>query len=279
MKRYNGFTLIELLVVIAIIAILAAILFPVFAKVREKARQTSCLSNEKQLGLGITQYIQDNDQRMPASIWGNYKGALGWAAQIYPYVKSAGVYTCPDDPTPGLHVSYNLNSNVAPSDWENNKPGGAGPVNLSAKASDFAAPTMTVILYEVAYNEACDVTDKTPDSQSASGNGTTAPIFNGVYDTGVLGNVTPPTAYYSGTVTGCPGTDCWYSVTHYWNNKVGRHTGGSNFLYYDGHAKWSNGVNIGAGANNNNAGNCGTLNTLAPNTACTTGYAGTFSVE
>jgi prepilin-type N-terminal cleavage/methylation domain-containing protein len=64
MKR-NGFTLIELLVVIAIIAILAAILFPVFAKVREKARQASCASNEKQLGLAFVQYIQDYDESMP----------------------------------------------------------------------------------------------------------------------------------------------------------------------------------------------------------------------
>src|SRR5258707_9076849 len=63
-----GFTLIELLVVIAIIAILAAILFPVFSKVREKARQTTCLSNEKQLGLGITQYLQDNDEMYPFGV-------------------------------------------------------------------------------------------------------------------------------------------------------------------------------------------------------------------
>ncbi|MEN6404264.1 MAG: prepilin-type N-terminal cleavage/methylation domain-containing protein, partial [Armatimonadia bacterium] len=63
MKR--GFTLIELLVVIAIIAILAAILFPVFAKAREKARQTSCLNNCKQLGTAIVQYCQDYDERMP----------------------------------------------------------------------------------------------------------------------------------------------------------------------------------------------------------------------
>lgn len=64
-KSIKGFTLIELLVVIAIIAILAAILFPVFAKVREKARQISCLSNEKQMGLGILQYVQDNDETFP----------------------------------------------------------------------------------------------------------------------------------------------------------------------------------------------------------------------
>ena len=72
MKRRSGFTLIELLVVIAIIAILAAILFPVFAQAREKARQISCVSNEKQLALGIIQYVQDYDETYP--IW--YPGRL-----------------------------------------------------------------------------------------------------------------------------------------------------------------------------------------------------------
>src|ERR1700749_3137570 len=89
-----GFTLIELLVVIAIIAILAAILFPVFAKVREKARQTSCLSNQKQLGLGIMQYVQDYDEafpcgNLPSQFGGLYGGGAGWANQVYSYIKSA----------------------------------------------------------------------------------------------------------------------------------------------------------------------------------------------
>src|SRR5579872_7119000 len=98
MNRNKGFTLIELLVVIAIIAILAAILFPVFAKVREKARQTSCLSNEKQLGLGILQYTQDNDESfMPSDNGAVGMNGHGWASRIYPYVKSTGVYSCPDD--------------------------------------------------------------------------------------------------------------------------------------------------------------------------------------
>ena len=107
-----GFTLIELLVVIAIIAILAAILFPVFAKVREKARQTSCLSNEKQLGLAFVQYTQDYDECYPGTLYyGN-----GWSSRIYPYVKSIGCYTCPDDPTAAgvgqNAISYGLNDNL-----------------------------------------------------------------------------------------------------------------------------------------------------------------------
>src|SRR5665213_963172 len=102
----SGFTLIELLVVIAIIAILAAILFPVFAKVREKARQTSCLSNEKQLGLGLIQYAQDNDEFFVCGINANGDpvNGKGWAGEVYPYVKSTSVYHCPDDPT--VAVSY-----------------------------------------------------------------------------------------------------------------------------------------------------------------------------
>ena len=98
-KRRHGFTLIELLVVIAIIAILAAILFPVFQKVRENARRASCASNEKQLGLAFTQYAQDSDEFLPYDRNSNYAaaGAPGyWGTMIYPFVKSVGVFTCPD---------------------------------------------------------------------------------------------------------------------------------------------------------------------------------------
>src|SRR4051812_23892404 len=110
MNRRKGFTLIELLVVIAIIAILAAILFPVFAKAREKARQATCVSNLKQLGLGLTQYLQDNDERYPSAANGQTNqisaGALGyWPYAISPYVKSRGVYRCPDELTANA-VSY-----------------------------------------------------------------------------------------------------------------------------------------------------------------------------
>ena len=89
MKR--GFTLIELLVVIAIIAILAAILFPVFARAREKARQTSCLSNVKQIGLGFTMYFQDYDETVP----GARLNIDGWTGMVTPYVKNEQIFTCP----------------------------------------------------------------------------------------------------------------------------------------------------------------------------------------
>ncbi len=113
-KRPSGFTLIELLVVIAIIAILAAILFPVFAQAREKARQATCLSNTKQMTLGVLQYVQDYDERLPLSMF--YDGAAWtvgststpadvfghtptrdsyWSNSIAPYIKNYQIYNCP----------------------------------------------------------------------------------------------------------------------------------------------------------------------------------------
>ena len=94
--RTRGFTLIELLVVIAIIAILAAILFPVFARAREKARQASCLSNLKQLGLATLMYTQDNDETLPAE--GGPTSAFDWPMPLVPYMKNAGIVVCPSAP-------------------------------------------------------------------------------------------------------------------------------------------------------------------------------------
>ena len=104
----RGFTLIELLVVIAIIAILAAILFPVFARARENARKANCQSNLKQIGLAFLQYVQDYDERMPPCrnspdpcLWPSpYNGALvtwSWPQFVMPYLKNFGILKCPSD--------------------------------------------------------------------------------------------------------------------------------------------------------------------------------------
>ena len=96
MINRKAFTLIELLVVIAIIAILAAILFPVFAQAREKARQISCASNYKQLGLAVMQYSQDNDELYPIGCDAGWWDCT-WVINIQPYVKILNIFACPDD--------------------------------------------------------------------------------------------------------------------------------------------------------------------------------------
>jgi prepilin-type N-terminal cleavage/methylation domain-containing protein len=122
----RGFTLIELLVVIAIIAILAAILFPVFARAREKARQTACLNNIKEMGLGMLMYAQDYDEMFPAMSLGpvgpipvvpehpafNRHSTLGyfncWSNGIYPYIKNVQIFLCPSTTTNCYGVAYGL---------------------------------------------------------------------------------------------------------------------------------------------------------------------------
>ena len=97
----RGFTLIELLVVIAIIAILAAILFPVFARAREKARQTSCLSNVKEIVLGTLMYIQDYDERLPRLYYnqpGQTPNRVSITMMIEPYLKNIQIWNCPSAP-------------------------------------------------------------------------------------------------------------------------------------------------------------------------------------
>ncbi len=120
----KGFTLIELLVVIAIIAILAAILFPVFARAREKARQASCQSNEKQISLAMMMYTQDYDECLPivgwvdTAVWPN--GATGgnpWHMKIYPYHKSVQVFNCPSGSymwagEPSTSIKYGANATL-----------------------------------------------------------------------------------------------------------------------------------------------------------------------
>ena len=225
----SGFTLIELLVVIAIIAILAAILFPVFATAREKARQISCVSNEKQLGLGFMQYIQDNDERLPCGI--NYRvetpEGAGWAGEIYPYVKSTGVYKCPDDPTPtsgtNSPVSYAFNGQQI---VRNNT---GDPVGISGAIAKFNAPASTVLVSEV-QGAPSEIT--LPDEgYSANHSVNLSPTSDGVeMYSGKNGNATAVIGYLGAQETG-----------RNWNinsatNAI--HTGGSNYLLSDGHAKW-----------------------------------------
>ena len=252
----KAFTLIELLVVIAIIAILAAILFPVFAKVREKARTISCLSNMKQLGLGFTQYNQDNDEKNPNGVNYSYPGGNGWAGQLYPYVKSEKVYSCPDDTgtASATFASYAYNSNNA-------APTG-GSVD-SYSIAKYNSPSKTVLLFEVqgnSFGAGNTANNAVIDDSETDGNGGFSPAGWGA------GN---GSAY---TITGAGAYNAPVSLkiaTGYMRNAsvadqarytgpTGRHTDGSNFLMADDHAKWFRGNAVSAGVTNPSETDCNT---------------------
>ena len=160
--RRKGFTLIELLVVIAIIAILAAILFPVFARAREKARQTSCLNNLKELGLGMLMYAQDYDETfarinpgpttfanpvVPGDTVFGYHPDYGyfgsWASVIYPYIKNTQIYLCPSSSYSCYGVAYGL-----PAHGANPAGGRLTMFNNCLKLADFARPAEILMITE-----------------------------------------------------------------------------------------------------------------------------------
>jgi prepilin-type N-terminal cleavage/methylation domain-containing protein/prepilin-type processing-associated H-X9-DG protein len=242
MKRIvvvRAFTLTEMLVVIAIITILTAVLFPVFAAAREKARQTACISNEMQLGLAILQYTQDYDELFP---WGytfsdGSSGGAGWGGLVYPYTKSLKVYACPDD---NFNVKNTADSQVS---YAYNVELPQNPVQR------LTSPDKTVLLCEVSHIEA-ELTvsngfDQSPwtgqYSPSTEGiclYGAGPSVANGVptgvdFATGYMGG--------RGEFTGCgPNYNRFLTA-------AGRHSTGSNFLSADGHAKWLIGNDVSSG--------------------------------
>jgi prepilin-type N-terminal cleavage/methylation domain-containing protein/prepilin-type processing-associated H-X9-DG protein len=204
----KGFTLIEILVVIAIISILAAILFPVFARARENARRASCLSNLKQIGLGIMQYTQDYDERYPLCIrgqWGNpaaytkvtdpslpgahfktndgsnYDHWFTWMDMVQPYIKSWQVFVCPSATNNAIYPSYGYNYYLR---------------SYSVSMSEIESPSLTVL--------SMDDNDQ-----------------------------------YNLISVSCASAGVWIVDTtasrHQW---VAPHLEGSNFIFFDGHAKW-----------------------------------------
>lgn len=211
-RKGKGFTLIELLVVIAIISILAAILFPVFARARENARRASCQSNLKQIGLGMFMYSQDYDEKFVSHFMvdtPDKSNPYGWADALQPYLKSTQIFQCPSetnsaalgtsgtfsgipDPTAFGYTDYYINVALA---------------GVSDAALD--SPSLTVMLGEggkgSAYNEG------NARYQGDSGVGTGS--------------------------SGCTIADRLAESSIYQGGMT-RHLGGANFTFADGHVKW-----------------------------------------
>ncbi len=273
----RGFTLIELLVVIAIIAILAAILFPVFQSVRENARRTACLSDEKQIGLGVVQYMNDNDSRYPIASYA-YSGAgsgptsgalMCWPDLIQPYLKNWRIFRCPDVSADPLGM------------WD------GGGVGRNSVASEDANGIVGNGWWEWggSYGMNTDYLNPIRDDQN-NGNGFKSPgsMFglpvsendldssaNTVFATDIKPEVSPSGgayayAYFAESPAVCQ-APIPYEVFGGWGKNQfpeggyttepvtgtgefsTRHGGGGNVLFCDGHAKWMTPGNLAAGTN------------------------------
>jgi prepilin-type N-terminal cleavage/methylation domain-containing protein/prepilin-type processing-associated H-X9-DG protein len=248
----RAFTLIELLVVIAIIAILAAILFPVFSQAREKARQTSCLSNTKQMGLGLNMYSQDYDGNLCQTSWelGSFKAKVTWTYLIQPYVKNNQIFFCPSDTTPVVplnpicgpndvvgvslcdaeapKLSYINNYNAMPAhDW------------LPPNEASFDSPASMIVIAErrnTLNNPAKTVIGQwkgfSPFITTSSNHGTGAGS----------GQICPGDTYryatWAETQAGLLTSKDTPEITRV---LFDRHLTGSNYSFYDGHSKWFKG--------------------------------------
>ncbi|MDR3709451.1 MAG: DUF1559 domain-containing protein [Capsulimonadaceae bacterium] len=250
----KAFTLIELLVVIAIIAILAAILFPVFATAREKARQTQCASNMKEISLAILQYVQDNDEMFPAQAAYSLSGGQwladgahpSWLDLQAPYLKSAAISNCPSDPYPpttssntaypvagasGPNASYAINEYLVSRYFPGNPGNGGTFVGL---------PTFT--------------------GTSFSYSGVNGLAMSRIARPGNVVLLSETTLDQA--ITPNMGTDiCWETINWLSTVKAGgsqppalRHSAGANYSYTDGHVHWNAMLFIPGGSNGTGCG-------------------------
>jgi prepilin-type N-terminal cleavage/methylation domain-containing protein/prepilin-type processing-associated H-X9-DG protein len=248
-RQNKGFTLIELLVVIAIIAILAAILFPVFAQARESARTISCTSNEKQISLSMLMYVQDYDERFPIHQYslnlpsytdldpngGNYaEQNMGWDEACQPYIKSKQVLWCPSAASPGNDYNAGV-KNKQDSCWTGslnyatncrltNGPyipylGGPTEYSPTAKLSILGYPAMTILLSE-------------NGAQGSEGSCRTEGTEWG----------------WTNTQTNALISDAGSGATP---GPLRRHKNGANYAFCDGHVKWLNAASMGLLTNTN----------------------------
>jgi prepilin-type N-terminal cleavage/methylation domain-containing protein/prepilin-type processing-associated H-X9-DG protein len=241
-EKKLGFTLIELLVVIAIIAILAAILFPVFAQAREKARQIVCASNLKQIGMAVLQYNQDYDEAFPFAVddtngdlW-NSGLVSHWEGEIVPYIKANGVFGCPDDPGAGqldgtypwagVDSSYGANSTIG---WTNQYSPGLqgvfGILSLKGGIQNSVTATLSVVNRPA---ESIMIAEQYNSDLESAGVGNNYTAFGG-------GGEFEAPWYYA-----IPGQNTSGAYPNGVNGSNSAHHAGntlSNYLFVDGHVK------------------------------------------
>lgn len=206
--RRKGFTLIELLVVIAIIAILASILFPVFARARESARRASCTSNLKQISLGIMMYAQDYDGTYVSSRLGGNNDFF-WYKVLQPYVKSNQVFICPSSESTSLTVvNYGMNSKMGPE-----------AAGTQLRLASVASSSTTYMVFDAGR------WDVTPNSAASPAHSNFIPGAGDVLGLSASACVRETSGYYASALFE---NDCLHS----------RHFDGDVVGFADGHVKW-----------------------------------------
>jgi prepilin-type N-terminal cleavage/methylation domain-containing protein len=230
MSERRGFTLIELLVVIAIIAVLAAILFPVFAQAREKARQTVCLSNVKQIGLAIMQYNQDWDQRLPTF---TIEAAYEFGAKLNPYTRNNAIFKCPDSGTKWGTTNLVANLNGWIDHYFPPDDGCVGLPHSTVGKAGYYEDVYPAMDYEI--NGSFDSPTTVPCN---GGFGYTQPLLS-LDDPSITSSSKAVLLIDSPSdTTSFPGPDWWAANAP--TPALGRHSAGDNVLHADGHAKWYN---------------------------------------
>ena len=227
LSRRFAFTLVELLVVIAIIAILAAILFPVFARARENARRSSVArANLKQIGLGLLQYVGDYDETLPRSYFGAATGTdkttrdkIKWMDAIYPYVKSEQIFVCPSE----SNARYRYSGNLAAGE-ESDEYGSYGQNGAYSTPGDAATPPRSSATQQISLAQIAD-SSQTVWATDINGRQGTDRSF------GIFWATTPPPIQTSTSDPTIPGG------TRQLDKISERHLNTTNALFCDGHVK------------------------------------------